>query len=317
MSTGKGFLDWYWDKDTYSDCFCGNCETHHLIDTLPVVEETGPVCTTCWAEGCILLLKDEHVEPELLGKRGQKRDLSLLEYLYSNRHSTPFEMGELCIEVKAPLFVFREWHRHRTQSYNEFSARYSVMPNEHYIPDQSRLAPQKSTNKQANSRGDNFGVVNRGLLQNGISDIQNVIYDQYDTLLESGVPKEVARINTPVSRYSKMRAKTDIRNWLAFLSLRMEMGAQWEIRMYANAVASILKVLFPRTFDLFLEWDLLGERFSRTEMRLLRELISDIETSRINEVSEKLGLSVKQRKALANKFNTNKEDLYKEVLDKL
>ncbi len=321
MSTGKGFLGWYWEEDTWASHWCGNCDTQHDGSSLPVTDDGLLVCTNCWMEGVSDFEEGESPEPEMIGRKGQRKDLGLLEYLYSNRHSTPFEMGELAIEVKAPIEVFRQWHRHRTQSYNEFSARYSQMPNEHYVPPVNRLALQKSTNKQANSQVKD-GLWNtpelRLAMQDGIKDTQGLIYSQYERLLDSGVPKEVARINTPVSRYSKMRAKANIRNWLGFLGLRMDSHAQEEIRQYGNAVASIIKQLFPRTFELFLEWDLLGDRFSRTEMRVLRSLMLEaVELTKFHEIVVKLGLTPAQGRKLLMKFNTDKEALYKEVLEKL
>lgn len=196
------------------------------------------------------------------------KDGKLLEYLYANKHLTPFECGgELMIEVKAPIMVFREWHRHRTQSYNEFSARYSVMPNEHYVPEPSRIQKQSTTNKQGS--GDGLDEYVATVEVQNLAYEQQQIYDGYEARLAKGVAKEVARLNTPVSRYSKMRAKTDLRNWLAFLLLRMATAAQWEIRQYALAVAEIVKALWPRTFALFEEHDLGGVHLSRTEAERL------------------------------------------------
>lgn len=320
MSTGKGFLGWYWQEDTWASHWCGNCETQHDGNSLPATEDGLLTCTNCWTENILEFEEENSPDPKLLGKKGEPRDLNLLEYLYSNKHSTPFEMGEVCIEVKAPIEVFRQWHRHRMQSYNEFSARYSQMPNEHYIPDISRMSGKGTGNKQASTLKEMFDSKREGSKANSLIDIiameQQGIYDNYENLLEAGVPKEVARINTPVSRYSKMRAKTDVRNWLGFLALRMEVGAQWEIRQYANAVATIVKELFPRTFELFLEYDLLGERFSRTEMKLLRGLVT-ANAEAITGLLTGVGMSPKQGTALLKKFNNSKEDLYKEVLEKL
>lgn len=640
MSTGKGFLGWYWEEDTWATHWCTNCETQHDGNSLPVTEDGYLVCTACWTENVEEISKDREVacapDPILLGRKGQRRDLAMLEYLYSNRHSTPFEMGDLVIEVKAPIEVFRQWHRHRTQclagdtklhfdlpggierrgsqkytltinevfekfqptirkdrperqtnpfgprqriqnmrlrcvneetkevthttivdvwesgtkpvfevevesigkircskdhrfftplgwrrleeivrlptenetewwpwedehghfaepevftvfgapnesipfevptveveeewrpvvgweeyyevsnmgrvrriaggqgvrtqgttkklspdmagylcttlnrpgkqirahihrlvleafsgpcpegmgcrhldgnqmnnwlsnlkwgtpqenaddrvrhgrvpslktlakritsvkyvgeemtydievadpwhnfvaegfvvhnSYNEFSARYSMMPDDHYVPELHRIKYQATANKQSSAgplpRDKAEAVV--GLIQNE----QALIYKDYEAFLEMGVAKEVARINTPVSRYSKMRAKANIRNWLSFLSLRMEVHAQEEIREYANAVAAIIKQLFPRTFELFLEWDLLGERFSRLEMRLLRKLVLEQHMEVFDKFRNELGIDPKRATALLKKFTSDKEDLYKEVLEKL
>lgn len=226
-------------------------------------------------------------------------------------------MGELAIEVKAPIFVFREWHRHRTQSYNEFSARYSQMPNEHYVPDPERIQKQSKSNKQG-SEG-RFNSVETEFYRQTMIHEQGEIYRSYNSMVEVGMAKELARINTPVSRMSKMRAKTDIRNWLAFLALRMENAAQYEIRMYANTVASIIKQLFPKTFDLFLEYDFLGTRFSRTEMRAVRAI-----ASMLNAVSNNAmgfawpeGFTDKQKESLLKKLSNDRELEYKEVLENL
>lgn len=204
------------------------------------------------------------------GFESWEKDLTLLDFLWRHKHTSPFEMCELAIEVQAPIMVFREWHRHRTQSYNEFSARYSVMPNEHYIPEPSRIQKQSTANKQGSM----------GVVLDEASDIvgdlaaeQQQIYHNYEMMLEEGVAKEVARLNTPVSRYSKMRAKTDLLNWLRFLGLRMRPNAQYEIRKYAEAVAEIIKSLFPRTWNLFENYDLKGVHFAPDEMLVIRDTL--------------------------------------------
>lgn len=321
MSTGKGFFGWYWQEDTYSNCICGGCRTHNLVETLVTDEDGCFVCNNCW-ESAIFRF-DEDIEwqqvgcPEakLMGKKGQPRDLALLNTLYSNRHQTPFEMGDICIEVQAPLVVFREWHRHRMQSYNEFSARYSQMPNNHYLPDPGRIQKQSTTNKQGSAGAVDPQVAAQILVE--LERQQQDIYRTYEGWVGSGVAKEIARLNTPVSRYSKMRAKTDIRNWLAFLGLRMEMGAQWEIRQFAHAVAEIIYKLFPKTYELFLEYDLMGTRFSRTEMRLLRASIEGMgeEGSRVfMEWSERLGIDKRVHNSVVAKIAQDKEEIYKDAI---
>ncbi len=331
MSTGKGFYGWYWDEDTYNDCLCRDCGTQHIRSTLPTTPADGlfegtddHLCTNCWGTN-VKNLKDGDV-PKLAGKKGSPRDFSLLTTLYANKHQTPFEMGELAVEVEAPLFVFREWHRHRTQSYNERSARYSQMPNKHYVPDVGRIQRQSKTNKQG-SEG-SFDPEYAALVVNLLKEEQELVYRNYDKMVRDGVAKEIARINTPVSRMSNMRAKTDVRNWLGFLLLRMEMGAQWEIRQYANAMASIIKDLYPKTFELFLEYDLLGVRYSNTEQKFIAKFLSYLLTSATFEekgfamkvarnMAESVGLSEKKFEALVNKLQTNREDVFKDVLKNL
>jgi thymidylate synthase (FAD) len=167
---------------------------------------------------------------------------------------TPFEMAGLIVEVKAPIFLFREWHRHRTQSYNEMSARYAPLPDENYLPSIERLMRNaNASNKQAGTIAgaevltEDAAIAFRSALERRYSDAE----DTYQLGLRMGVPKELARVHLPVGRYSKMRASANLRNWLQFLTLRLDAAAQWEIRQYAEAVATIVESHFPRTMALF------------------------------------------------------------------
>lgn len=187
------------------------------------------------------------------GFQGWDKDHKLMRYLWEHKHATPFEMAGLIIEVQAPIFVFREWHRHRTQSYNELSARYTSLPDLYYIPSLARLmaGKQATTNKQGSQDG---------FTETEARDMQDRIYyasiharGVYEKLLESGLSRELARLVIPVNQYSRMRASANLRNWLAFLSLRMDQAAQFEIREYAKAVAIIISEKFPRTYQLFAE----------------------------------------------------------------
>lgn len=256
MSTGKGFISW----DPYVRCKkCGACwwSGDGKMGLLP-----GHSCEKC----C-----DQVPFAEVEWEKYPNGDLGLLDTLWRKKHATPFEMGELVIEVQAPIMVFREWHRHRTQSYNELSARYAMMPNLHYLPDASRIQKQSATNKQGSAElmGAEFAAECLGTL----GEEQQLVYEEYEYMVEQGLAKEVARINTPVSRYSKMRAKGNIRNWFQFLNLRMRPDAQWEIRMYANEVSKILQQAWPKAYALFEEYDLYGAYFSRTELKILRRNI--------------------------------------------
>jgi thymidylate synthase (FAD) len=185
--------------------------------------------------------------------RGWGQDEKLLRFLFCNHppHATPFEFAGMVIEVKAPIFVFREWHRHRTQSYNEMSARYSPLPDENYVPTVERLLMDGGRNKQAQGTGAKLDEDDAHQFIRETRNTYAILQDDYARALESGVPKELARIVLPVGRYSQMRAATSLRNWLAFLTLRMDPGAQWEIRQYAEAVGQIVAEQFPRTWALF------------------------------------------------------------------
>lgn len=180
-------------------------------------------------------------------------DEKLLAYLYNNKHSTPFEMAGMTIEVKAPIFVFREWHRHRTQSYNEMSARYIPLLDENYIPSVERLMMQGGANKQAQSAHGALTTNDAMLFRDALKLHYERTERVYQEALSNGVPKELARCCVPVARYSRMRASANLRNWLQFLTLRMDPAAQWEIRQYANAVGDLIAEKFPHTWELFVK----------------------------------------------------------------
>lgn len=233
MSTGKGFLGW------------------------------GPVCRTCNQPSESAEEKCPSPSPGVplvdCGRGGhyfdQPGDEKLLCYLWENKHATPFEMAGATFEVQAPIFVFREWHRHRVPfGYNEASARYAPLPDLNYVPSVDRLILGGGhLTKQA---GTIAGA--EALTQNAAEQFQDRLRrcyseqeDLYRWALEAGVPKELARVHLPVARYSRMRATGNLRGWLAFLTLRDHEKAQWEIRCYAKGIASYLAELFPRTYAIF------------------------------------------------------------------
>ncbi|MCA9311787.1 MAG: FAD-dependent thymidylate synthase, partial [Phycisphaerales bacterium] len=189
--------------------------------------------------------------------RGWRRDAQLLRYLHEHKHATPFEFAGMVLEVRAPIFVFREWHRHRTQSYNEMSARYAPLPDLDYLPTIDRIvegsARNAVLNKQA-GRADGAPSIDvagaTAFLRRRAARYEE-FEAEYRAALADGVPKELARIGMPVGRYSQMRASAVLRNWLAFLTLRLDPAAQWEIRQYASAVHSIITERFPQTAALF------------------------------------------------------------------
>ena len=186
-------------------------------------------------------------------------DSKLLNHLYSNSHMTPFEFSGMVIEVQAPIFVFREWHRHRTQSYNEMSARYAPLPDLYYLPTKEVLMDRadiaaETKNKQAG--GDTF--VEKSIRDMQIAQWHWELEEEYSRCealyqkgLRSGVPKELARLIMPVGHYSRMRASANLRNWLSFMTLRCDSQAQCEIREFADAVAQLVATKFPQTYQLW------------------------------------------------------------------
>ncbi len=188
------------------------------------------------------------------GNDDKPGDEKLLRYLWEKGHSTPFEMAGAIIEVQAPIFVFRAWHRHRTQSYNEMSARYIPLPDVNYVPTIERLMRNAGgTNRQAGTVKGSGELTHEKAqaFQEALSVSYINAQKLYENALSHGVPKELARVHLPVGRYSRMRAHANLRNWLGFLALRKHPKAQWEIQQYAIAVHSILWELFPRTLGLF------------------------------------------------------------------
>lgn len=178
-------------------------------------------------------------------------DEKLLKFLWDNKHHTPFEMAGMTIEVQAPLFVFREWHRHRTQSYNELSARYTELPDLYYLPSYERVerAKQSTKNKQSSDEADKFSDAEVVSITGIIAESYANARADYEELLRMGVAREIARLVIPVAQYSRMRASANLRNWLAFLTLRTAPGAQWEIRQYANLLNAMVSQAFPRVWN--------------------------------------------------------------------
>lgn len=205
----------------------------------------------CGACGNLFQTKQNHA-----CKMGQwSNDQKLLSFLFNNKppHATPFEFAGMVIEVQAPIFVFREWHRHRTQSYNEMSARYAPLPDLNYMPTADRCLMVSSANKQAGAVKGSEAITRAAALDwlTALEAFYSTAENLYQTGLQLGLPKEVARVCLPVGRYSRMRAQTNLRNWLAFLTLRSDPGAQWEIRQFSDAVGTIIANQFPKTWELF------------------------------------------------------------------
>jgi thymidylate synthase (FAD) len=169
-------------------------------------------------------------------------DDRLINYLWANGHSTPFEAVTLTFEVKAPIFIFRQWHRHRTQSYNELSARYRPLPEEFYVPEAENLTTQHADNKQMRT------TEQHPLAEDMRKDIRNAnhaSFQTYKALIADGCPRELARSVLPVGTYSHMFTTMNLLNLMKFLSERTHEHAQWEIRQYANAMKHLAESVAP------------------------------------------------------------------------
>lgn len=178
------------------------------------------------------------------------KDEKLIRYLLKNGHTSPFEAVTFTFDVKAPIFVFRQWHRHRTWSFNEVSARYAELPEEFYVPDPTQITTQSTGNKQMRTgdehpRGAGWAALMRG---HGV-----VAFDLYREMLRDGVPRELARAVLPVSTYSHMFATVNLHNLFRFLKLRLHAHAQYEIRVYAEALLALVELAVPVAVAAFKE----------------------------------------------------------------
>lgn len=174
----------------------------------------------------------------------QGSDERLIRYLWSHAHTTPFEAVTFTFEVKAPIFVFRQWHRHRTWSFNELSARYRELPEEFYVPATDVLGVQSSTNKQARNLDEVSPVWAASQIER-IREQCASAFETYRDLLAMEVPRELARSVLPVSTYSHMFATVDLLNLFRFLTLRCDGHAQHEIRVYADAMLDLIEPVVP------------------------------------------------------------------------
>lgn len=204
-----------------------------------------------------------------------KRDRGLIRYLWRNKHSSPFEMAEFVFHIKAPIFVARQWHRHRTASINEASARYKVLPTEGYVPEEFKL--QSNSNHQGASEDPIPEELSDGARLNTFNAYAKS-FVAYDDMIEAGIAREQARIVMPVGQYTEWYWKMDLHNLFHFLELRLDPHAQYEIRVYAEAILSILKDLggFEYSIEIFEQ--------TREVNELLRNALNkDKEFERIHE----------------------------------
>lgn len=188
-------------------------------------------------------------------------DARLIRYLYNNGHNTPFEAVTFTFDVKAPIFVFRQWHRHRTQSYNELSARYKELPEEFYIPEAHLVGKQNSDNKQMRDplTPEQFACLPLTEKQamygclDAMYRTNSAAFDTYRTLIEEGMPRELARSVLPVGAYSHMFTTMNLNNLFKFVAERQHDHAQYEIKVYAEAMLELIEPIVPVAVAAFRE----------------------------------------------------------------
>lgn len=178
------------------------------------------------------------------------KDAKLLNYLIKNKHTSPFESCVFTFEVKAPIFVLRQWHRHRTWSFNEISARYAELPEEYYVPELDQITTQSATNKQMRTEEQNPQA---SMIATLIYGQNRLAFGAYKELIEKGCPRELARTVLPVGTYSHMFATVDLHNLMHFLKLRLHSHSQYEIRVYAQAMLDLITPIVPHSVAAFKE----------------------------------------------------------------
>lgn len=206
------------------------------------------------------------------GTKTFREDRGLIRYLMRNEHTSPFEQVVLTFHVKMPIFVARQWIRHRTARVNEISGRYSVMEQEFYVPEGKDIARQSESNRQGREHEAVAPEMQREVaakLEAG----QREAYEAYESLLDQGLAREIARINLPLSLYTEMYWQIDLHNLFHFLKLRMDAHAQYEIRAYGEVMYWMLRQVCPIACEAFEDYQLRSVRFSGPEAEALRHAL--------------------------------------------
>ena len=232
------------------------------------------------------------------GTKTVREDRALIDYLLRNRHTSPFEQVILTFHVKMPIFVARQWIRHRTARLNEISGRYSVMRDEFYVPRPFEVRFQSRRNRQGGSEHEVPDALRERVIDTLRRD-QATTYGRYEDLLGDGIARELARINLPLSLYTEMYWQIDLNNLFHFLRLRMDWHAQYEIRAYGDAMATIVRAVCPMAYEAFEEHVLGAQTFSASELGVLRQAIDE---TALAEALEASGLRETRRRELLEKL---------------
>lgn len=206
------------------------------------------------------------------GTKNVRQDRGLIHYLMKHQHMSPFEMVEFKFHCKMPIFVARQWIRHRTANVNEISGRYSIMEDLFWKPSSEDLRQQAKINRQGSIEEAVPEPANSEIQKQYAEDIETV-FKHYNEYIEKGVAREIARATLPLSTYTEWYWKIDLHNLLHFLELRMEAHAQKEIRVYAEAIAEFVKKYCPIAWEAFTEQRLNSAKFSRAELEVLRDTV--------------------------------------------
>lgn len=232
------------------------------------------------------------------GTKTISNDEGLIRYLMRHRHTTPFEMVEFKFFIKCPIFIARQWMRHRTASINEYSGRYSEMVDEFYYPQETYMNTQSDSNKQMSSEEI---VVDFATCKSMIIESSEESFENYTTLLANGLSREKSRIVLPLNIYTQFYWKINLHNLLHFLSLRMDSHAQQEIIDYANIIYSIVNQLFPIASRAFEDYRLNAVTFSAEEMRILLSMFEDVPSEVFEYLEDNIEYDIQNKKIQMSK----------------
>jgi thymidylate synthase (FAD) len=207
------------------------------------------------------------------GTRKLSQTRGLIRYLRRHKHTTPSEMVELKFHCCMPIFIARQWIRHRTANVNELSGRYSLIPMLFYTPPAAELQTQSRSNNQGRS-GQPLAAELRAEAEQRWSALRRAAVDSYEWLTAHDVARELARIDLPLSTYTQWYWKIDLHNLLHFLTLRVDRHAQWEIQQFGRVMAGMLKRVAPLSYEAWIDYDVCGAPLSRMELGVLRELVA-------------------------------------------
>ena len=225
------------------------------------------------------------------GTKTLREDAGLIDYLLRHEHTSPFEHVIFELHCKMPIFVARQWIRHRTARLNEISGRYSVMKDEFYLPPREHISLQSIDNKQGRDP-EAVPVELQDKVLKILKSDQSASFANYEEILDDNIARELARINLPLSMYTEWYWQMDLKNMLHFLKLRMDSHAQWEIQEYARAIAGIVKAVCPKAYYSFERHVLRGAKFSSDEIAAINDLIAGKENPlkgrRLDEFTDKL-----------------------------
>ncbi len=206
------------------------------------------------------------------GTKSVREDAALIDYLLRHKHTSPFEQVVITFHLKMPIFVARQWLRHRTARLNEISGRYSVMRDEFYLPRPHEVRHQSAANKQGSDEREVDAELAAHVVEL-LGEGQRRSYHEYEELLERDVARELARVNLPLSLYTEMYWQCDLNNLFHFLRLRLDWHAQYEIRAYGDAIAKVVQAVCPVAYEAFEEHVLHGRELARSELELLRSAL--------------------------------------------